>query len=136
MDAKEKQLVAMGARLVTPGSVAKTVTEAQGDSEVEHSVLSLAVANVSEAYTKVLGWMARFNNTAAEKIDYSINQEFTEARLDANLLLAVVQLWQSGKWPEGDLFSFLRRYGLVDPEKTDEEIRDEIETNGSGLGFE
>jgi len=136
MDAKEKQMIAMGARLIMPGSAAKTATEDMNDIEVEHSVLSLAVANVSEAYVRAINWMARFMGTPAGTIEYSITQEFSEHRLDAQLLAGVVALWQSGKWTEADFFAFQRKYGLVDPEKTDEQLREELETQGAGLGLE
>lgn len=135
MDQKEGQLLALGARLITPGSAVKTATEAQGETEAEHSVLSLAVSNVSEAYTKCLQWMLEFmggNGT----VEYAINQEFTKPNLDAQLLTALVQLWQTGKYPEADLFDQLRKYGLVDPEKDDDTIKDELEGQDGGLGLD
>jgi len=135
MDQKETQMVALGARLITPGSAVKTATEAQGEQEAEHSVLSLAVSNVSEAYVLCLGWMARFMGVDGDSL-YEINQEFTKLNLDAQMLTALVQLWNSGKYPEGDLWTQLRKYGLIDPEKDDEAIKDEIDSQGNGLGLE
>lgn len=136
MDQKEAQMISIGARLITPGSAVKTATEAQADNEAEHSVLSLAVSNVNEAYNKCLGWMMRFYNRASGTPLYEINQEFTKPHIDAQMLTALVTLWQTGKYPDADLFAQLRKYGLVDPEKDDETIKGELESQGVGLGLD
>lgn len=134
MDQKEAQMVALGARLMQPGGAVKTATEAQGEQESEHSVLSLAVSNVSEAYTKAIGWMGQFMGADGE-IEYTINQDFVEQRLDPQMLTALIAAWQSGQLPEADLWGQLKKYGVIDPEKTDEEIREEIASQDPGLGL-
>ena len=134
MDSKEAQMVALGARLVQPGSAVKTATEAQGQLEAEHSVLSLACSNVSEAYTRALGWAARFMGADGESA-LTLSQDFVEQRLEPAMLTALIRAWQSGTLPEGDLWAQLRKYGVIDPEKTDEAIRGEIETQNPGLGL-
>ena len=135
MDQKERQMVALGARLIQPGSAVKTATEVQSDNEAEHSVLSLAAENVSEAYTMALQWAARFENVD-DDVEYSLNQEFVEARLDAQLLTALITGWQAGRLPSSDLWTQLRKYGVIDADKTDEEIREELETEGAGLNLD
>ncbi|MDO3651427.1 hypothetical protein, partial [Nocardia mangyaensis] len=35
---------------------------------------------------------------------------------------------QGGKLPAGDFWQYLRDRGVIDPEKTDDQIRDELET--------
>ena len=134
MDQKEAQMVALGARLVQPGSAVKTATEAQGEQEAEHSVLSLACSNVSEAYSKALGWMARFMGADGEAA-LTLSQDFVEQRLDPAMLTALIGAWQSGKLPEADLWEQLRKYGVIDGEKDDETIRGELETQDPGLGL-
>ena len=134
MDQKEAQMVALGARLVQPGSAVKTATEAQGEQEAEHSVLSLACSNVSEAYSKALGWMARFMGADGEAA-LTLSQDFVEQRLDPAMLTALIRAWQSGKLPEADLWEQLRKYGVIDGEKDDETIRGELETQDPGLGL-
>ena len=54
MDAKEKQMLAIGARLITHGSAVKPQQKRKPKNESEHSVVSLIAANVSEAYTLAL----------------------------------------------------------------------------------
>lgn len=135
MDQKEAQMVALGARLVQRGTAVKTATEAQGEQEAEHSVLSLICSNVSEAYTKCLQWMAGFMGVSGD-VSYEINQDFVEHSLDSQMLLALIQAWQSGKFPEADLWVQFRKYGLIDSEKSDEDIKAELETQDQGLGLD
>lgn len=136
MDAKEQQMVALGARLVQPGQAVKTATEAQSDNEAQHSVLSLCVSNVSEAYTQALKWAARFMNAPDAGIEYALNQQFTERTFDPQILTALVAAWQAGRVPSADLNNQLRKLGIIDPEKTDEEIKGELESESADLGLD
>lgn len=135
MDAKERQMVALGARLVEKGSAPKTATEDANDNAAEHSVLSLVASNVSEAYTKVIGFVAGFMNESGEVV-YALNQDFIEARLDPQTLAELVKSWQAGAITDGDLWAQLRRYGLIDAEKTDEDIREELASSTAGLNLD
>jgi len=135
MDQKERQMVALGARLVERGTVAKTATESQNENAVQHSVLSLVVSNVSAAYTACLAWVSQYQNVSGD-VGYSINREFIDQRLDPQMITALVGAWQSGKLPESDLWGYWRKHGLIDPSKSDEEIKGEIDASGSGLGLE
>lgn len=135
MDSKEKQMVSLGARLVEAGGAAKTATQDENDAAAEHSVLSLIVSNISEAYTQCLVWMARFANVSGEFI-YKINQDFTRVSLDAAILRNLFDAVQGGRLPESDFWQYLRDRGVIDPEKTDEEIRDELDNSVSGLNLD
>lgn len=131
MDTKEDQLIALGARLIERGSAVKTATQADNDSAAEHSVLSLIVSNVSEAYSQCLEWMGEFLNVAGESL-YKLNQDFTQISLDPAILSALFNAVQGGRLPEADFWQYLRDRGVIDPEKTDDEIRDELQTADAG----
>lgn len=135
MDAKEEQLVSLGARLIERGSAVKTATQADSDSAAEHSVLSLVVSNVSEAYTQCLAWMAEFT-AATGKAEYKLNQDFTQISLDANIMAALFNAVQGGRLPVTDFWQYLRDRGIINPEKTDDQVRDELETDSAGLGLD
>lgn len=135
MDAKKLDMVSLGARLIERGSAVKTATQADNDSAAEHSVLSLVVSNVSEAYSQCLAWMAEFVNAPGEAI-YKLNQDFSQITLDATILSALFNAVQGGKLPAGDFWQYLRDRGVIDPEKTDEQIRDELETENPGLDLD
>jgi hypothetical protein len=127
MDQKERQMAAIGARLIAAGSAEvaqRTATQVESDDATAHSVLSLCCDNVSKAYQQALRWAANFAN-ATGNVVFSIATEFTKI-IDAPTLQVMLQLVQAGKMPEADLFSALRVAGYIDSEKTDDEIRDEI----------
>ena len=135
MDQKEHQMIALGAKLIERGQVAKTATESRTETDSQHSVLSLAITNVNDAYTTLLGWMAEFVGSA-EKVSYEINTELSDYRIDAQLLTALIASWQSGKLPSSDLWEQFRKYGLIDEQKTDEEIKGELDGEATGLGLD
>jgi hypothetical protein len=41
--------------------------------------------------------------------------------------MAAVQAWQAGAVPQTDLWAYLRKVSVIDPEKTDDEIRAELD---------
>lgn len=135
MSHKEKQMVALGARLIEKGSAVKTATQERNENAEEHSVLSLAAANISDAYTKALVWVARFMKSA-ETGTYELSQEFASLDLDGPTLNGLVALFNTGKWPERDFWNRLRKGGLIDADKSDDEIREELETSNTGLGLD
>ena len=135
MDQKEAQMLALGARLVESIKAGRTATESSNDKEASTSVLSLCVANVSEAYTQAIRWCARFLDLELpEEFAYSINQDFTSMKADATLITALVSAWQSGAYAKPDLRAFLRRIGVITVERTDEDIEADLETEGPALG--
>jgi hypothetical protein len=135
MDAKKEDMVSLGARLIEQGSAVKTATQADNDSAAEHSVLSLVVSNVSEAYSQCLVWMAEFVNATGETL-YKLNQDFSQITLDATILTGLFNAVQGGKLPSSDFWQYLRDRGVIDPEKTDDQIRDELETEAPALDLD
>ena len=135
MDGKKEDMVSLGARLIERGSAVKTATQADNDSAAEHSILSLAVSNVSEAYSQCLMWMCAFENVAGEAL-LKLNQDFTQVSLDAAIMASLFNAVQAGRVPESDFWQYLRDRGVIDPEKTDDDIRGELEANPVGLGLD
>lgn len=127
MDQKEKLMVMLGARLIEEGGAKKTATQAEGDNETNHSVLSLCCENVSAAYTGALMSCAEFMNDSSE-IRFSLNLDAGVKKVDSQALTALVTTWQQGAYSWTQLIRNLRRMDLVDPDKSDEEIKEEIES--------
>lgn len=128
MQTKERQMFAMGARLLEPDTQAKTATQAKFEAGKDHSVLSLVCDNVSDAYTTALQWAALFNGAADwDEALLSIDTEFVVNGLDAPSITAALASWQAGAIPDGDLWALFRKTGLIDPSKDDEEVREEID---------
>jgi hypothetical protein len=131
----ENRMVALGAKLMQVGSAIKTATEVNSDDAAQHSALSLASANVSEAYTKCLEWCAEFMGASGD-VSYLLNQDLVEHALDSQLLREIVAAWMSGAVPETDVWAWMRRTGLIDSEKTDDQVREEVGESGTGLALD
>lgn len=135
MDQKEGQMSALGARLVQRGEASKTVFQTLSDNGAQHSVLSVVVSNVSAAYTKCLEWVARFEGADGE-IEFELNDQFLVDELDGPTLTALMGLWQGGVLPKSDLTDKLKKAGLIDPTKSQEDIDEETESESAGLGLD
>jgi hypothetical protein len=138
MDQKEKQMVALGARLLDPDAVATTATQNENDRETSTSVLSLAVSNVNEAYQQCIRWAALYQGDTLTDDEamgaYKISQDFSRRKIDPAALQAIVAAWQAGAYAKLDMRAFLREEGVIAAERTDEQIDSEIEEEGPALG--
>jgi len=65
-----------------------------------------------------------------------VNQEFVELSADPQMITALVGLWQNGGFAKADLRAYLRKLGLIAPERTDKQIDGELEEQGDGLGLD
>lgn len=135
MKAKVELMAALGARLIQPGTVAKTATESAGDDKAVHSVLSLVCDNVSDAYRAALRWVGEFMRADGES-DFTIGTEFSGVQFDAQQMAQALAAVQSGKLPESDFWTYLRAIGLLAADKSDDEVREEIESQGGGVELE
>lgn len=131
-DIKE-DMVSLGAMLLTPGTVAKTAEQSSSETAASHSVLSLTAQNVSDAYYDCLVWAAEFMNADSSEIVFEINTQFVGMFFDPQQADSIVRNWQAGAIPTSDKNRNLKQLGLIDPEKTDDEIETELEMEGGGL---
>lgn len=139
MDQKEKQMVALGARLLDPDAVATTATQNENDRETSTSVLSLAVSNVNEAYQQCIRWAAAYQGDTLTDDQamgaYKISQDFSRRKIDPATLQAIVAAWQAGAYAKVDMRAFLREEGVIAAERTDEDIDGELDDEGPALGM-
>jgi len=140
MDATRNDLMGMGAFYITPGSAVKTAAQAEGEQEEQHSILSLAASNVAEAYSKALQWMYRYMRieiAGEEEVPvYDLRRDFIRGAADPNLITALWNLVMQGGMPRSDFWQALRKAEIIDPEKDDEAIKEELsgEKVDSGIG--
>lgn len=124
LTALENRMIALGARLMQPGGVAKTAEQARAEVAANHSVLSLVCENVSEAYEQALKYAQMYMGGAGE-VEYSIEMDKEQLSVDAQLLTALLSANQLGKLPDSELYRLMRKLQLVSADKTDEELREE-----------
>lgn len=129
MQHKERQMVALGAKLVEQKSVQRTLGEAQIEESAESSILATATKNVSLAYTCVLKWACLFVNASQDDVLFSLNTDFPATRLTPNDRAELILEWQAGAISYTEMRANMRRAGVATLD--DEEAKKEMETNPS-----
>lgn len=94
MDQKERLMVALGAKLIDSDKTERTLGEVSMEAYSQNSVLSRVSRNVSDAYTKALGWCADFMGVT-EEVEYELNTDFDVAKMSPEELTALISAWQS-----------------------------------------
>lgn len=126
MKDKEANMVSLGARLLQPGAVNKTEHQSKAETRAAYSVLSLICDNVSQAFKSALLWVQRYMGAAGE-VDFAIDTEFDGLMFNPAIVDSIIKAVQAGVVPESEAWRLLRSLGIIDPEKTDEEIKGEID---------
>lgn len=123
----EAQMVAVGAHLISDTTRAETAEAARIDASGKASSLSTAVSNVSEGIEAALEDMARFMGGDPEVVQYKLNQEFYPENIDAQTMMAMIQLIDRQVIAVKDARTKLRAGGLIAQNRTDEDIDGEVE---------
>ena len=136
MKDKEQQMSMIGARVVLQSVGVETAEAVRIRYSSDNSVLSTIAGNVSEAIRLALFDAQRFMmGTVDEKgTVFWLNQEFFEQAMDAQAILAQVQLWQYGFVAKKDVRTSLRQSGVLDSDRTDEDIDADREADAPILG--
>jgi hypothetical protein len=127
MDTKERQMVALGARLVEQKQVQRTAFETKVEASNDGSILSQVSKNVSEAYEWALGVCADFMgmpNLAETAIQFELNDDFDIARMTPEEQAQAIANWQKGAITWEEMRDCLRKAGVatVDDDKAKAEI--------------
>lgn len=138
MKDKEEQMLMIGARIVQQGGGAETAEAVRIRYSSDNSVLGTIAGNVSEAIRLALFDAQRFMMDAVDETGtvFWLNQEFFDQVMDAQAILAQVQLWQQGIIAKKDLRTNLRQAGVIESDRTDEDIDEDREADAPVLGSE
>jgi hypothetical protein len=141
MEHKEKQLIALGAKLITPNTVEQTATEATLDTVLDNSVLATAARNVSAAYRQVLCYAAWFSDKekeySHEEVDFSLSTDFSARLMTAADRNQVVSEWLRNAITFEEMRWNLKRAGVAyEPdnqarEKITEEAKERLLLEGA-----
>lgn len=133
MEAKERQMVALGAKLVEQASVQRTATEARQEESSEVSVLSTSAKNTSSAYQKALTWCGELLGTE-EDPEFELNTDFTISQMTAQERAQLIAEWQAGAIAFEEMRFSLRRANVA--YLSDEEVKNALEQDpSSGLAL-
>lgn len=111
MDTKEKQMVALGAKLVEQKQIQRTATEAVIENASETSVLSSCAKNVSAAFQWGLKTAEKYLSTSESEIIYELNSDFDFSKLKPEERKQLVEEWQKGAISWEEMRKGLRRAG-------------------------
>jgi len=125
MEAKEQQMVAIGARIITDRADRETAEAARIRFASENSVLGDVVGNLSDALTKCVEWVGEFMGVDAGDSRFIVNREFYDRDVDPQMLMSMVTLLDRDIIAEKDIFDRLKSGGLVNPERSLDDVRDE-----------
>jgi hypothetical protein len=126
MREKEIQLVKIGARIIMDNTGNETAEAAKMRHGASNSVLGTIVGNVESAIIQSIEWAMVFMGGSGE-IKFNINRDFYDATVDPQLLIAQIQMLDRGIFAKKDLRSNMRRAGLIEEERTDEDLDSESE---------
>ncbi|UVB02925.1 portal protein [Xanthomonas phage vB_Xar_IVIA-DoCa1] len=113
MDTKERQMVALGAKLVEQKEVQRTATEAELEAASEGSTLSTATKNVSAAFEWALKWAARWIGAGDAGVKFELNTDFDIARMTPDERRQIIEEWQKGAITFTEMRTGLRKAGIA-----------------------
>ena len=121
---KENQMLMIGARIVQQSSGQETAEAARIRYSSDNSVLGTIAGNVSEALKlAILDAELYMTGTVNEEgTVFWLNQEFFDATLTSQDVLALMQAWQQGIIAKADVRTKLRQTGWVEADRNDDDI--------------
>lgn len=112
MQAKERQMVALGARLIEQRSVQRTATEIRQEYATEISVLSTCAVNVTAGYLRALEWCDRFAGQSGG-VKFQIDPAFELGRLEPAEQQMLISHVQEGGLTWSEYRDKLRQAGIA-----------------------
>lgn len=134
MQHKERQMVALGARIVEQKTVVRTATESGYDQATESSILASAAKNISAVLTWALNRCADYMGVQVggeeTKVEFSLNTDFDIATMSADDRRQLLAEWQGGLIAWEEARAGLRKAGVatLDDDKARTVIDDEFAT--------
>lgn len=127
MQHKERQMVALGAKLIEQRNVQRTAREAEIETVTETSTLMSAAKNVTQAYNQGLQWAQQFatSDVDNEAIKFELNTELDLVQLTPQERTQLVEEWVKEAITFSEMRDNLRRAGIATLE--DDKAREEIQ---------
>jgi hypothetical protein len=130
MDQKEQQLVALGAQLIQPQNVSRTLGEAKMDKNTQTSILAKCAQNVNDAFTLALSWCGLFMHGEAydpNEVYLQLSTTFAITKLSPQEQQQLIANWQGGAITFNEMRAQLRMGGIATED--DEQAKAEIEAD-------
>jgi len=125
MLAKENAMVAIGARIITDRGGNETAEGARIRFASENSVLGDIVNNLSAGLAVCVEWVAEYMGANNGDIVVKLNTEFYDKSVDPQLIMSMITLLDRDIIGEQDIFDRLQSGGVIDSERTLEDVKSE-----------
>jgi hypothetical protein len=124
MQDKENQMLMIGARIVQQSGQNETAEAARIRYSSDNSVLGTIAGNVSEALKRAILDAQLYMSGQADmaKTVFWLNQEFFDASLTSQDVLALIQSWQQGIIAKSDVRTKFRQTGWLEADRNDDDI--------------
>lgn len=116
MDTKERQMVALGAKLVEQKQVQRTAFETKIESTSESSILASTAANVQAGYLWALNWCCKFVGITSAQLKFELNTNFDLGITTPEERTQIVNEWKSGAISFKEMRGLLRKAGIASEE--------------------
>jgi len=128
MGHKERQMVALGAKIVQEKTTQRTATEASIENTAETSTLSSTAKNISAAFKWAFEWCSIFVNTTEVEVKYDLNTDFDLSKMDPQERAQLIAEWQAGAICFEEMRANLRRAGIakLDDAEAKQKIDEEL----------
>jgi hypothetical protein len=127
LKALEGNMLSVGAHLITERGDNETAEAARIDASSKASALLTAADNVSEAVEAALEDAARFMGGDPAAVEFELNREFFPKGVDAQAVMASIQLLDRGVIALADVRDSLRGTPYLNADRTDDELDSEAE---------
>jgi len=134
MEFKEKQMIMIGTRLIQDSSGAETAEAAKIRFAGQNSKVSSLIVNVESAFRQCFTWALEFMGGTADVI-ININKELYSSTLDPQMVIALMQSMDRGVIAKSDLQDNMRKGGLIEAGRSNEDIDGEAEETVMSGGF-
>jgi hypothetical protein len=96
MEHKERQMVALGAKLVEQRKTERTAFEVKLEATADGSVLSNTTNNVTQAYNWAIEWCGKFVGNIAGTVEFKLNVEYDLVRMTSDDMQQLIASWMEG----------------------------------------
>ena len=111
LELKEKQMAALGAKMLSDSVTAETATGASLRSTGEFSVLAQLSDRVGKVLSRACSFMHQWANL--QTVDIKLNTDYLPAKMTPQELQALVAVWQAGGISSMTLFNNLQQGELI-----------------------
>lgn len=136
MEDKKNDMASLGARMIFEGQVrneASDTARMRGRSEL--ALLGSAVNVTEAALKKILGTCAEWIGGSKDDVTVKLNRDWIETRMVGKDIKELVAAWQGGAISYETLYSNLQKGEIASIERTSDEEKDLIETEGGDMSL-